>query len=503
MLESGSQSRSLGDNPFVVTVAVLAGLVAIFTFLTGVENLPSALPWARTPTPTSTAMPGIGFVSAPTATVTPPRGYLYFRNNCARPVRLAVGYQDQAQNWQYVKWWDFAANSQSFLQQGSVQLSSDNAYFYYYAETTDGSGITWQGDRPFDFGGESLPTQEVVLTPDSDGDWVLSVSCKTPPRGYLYFRNDCARPVRLAVRYMDTAQNWQHVKWWSFAANGRSLLLQDNVQLTSAHATFYYYAETTDGSGITWQGDQTFDFGGESLATREVVLTPDSDGDWALSVACEPPRGHLYFYNNCFRPVRLAVGYQDQDQAWQYQKWWDFAGKGYGFLERNGVTLAASSGTLYYYAEATDGSGVTWQGDRTFDFEGASLAAQETVLTADSAGDYVISVSCEPPRGNLYFQNNCARPVRLAVGYQDKAQNWQYVKWWDFAANSQSYLQQGDVQLSSDNGTLYYYAEATDGSGITWQGDRPFDFGGESLSTREAVLTPDRDGDYVISVTCE
>lgn len=104
-------------------------------------------------------------------------GYIYFENQCSSPVKLALSYQDLSDQWRYAYWWNFQPNTSSYLASNGVNLMSNNSYFYYYAEATDNSGYIWKGNKPLIFDGMILETKEIQLSKDSDGDWILTISC--------------------------------------------------------------------------------------------------------------------------------------------------------------------------------------------------------------------------------------------------------------------------------------------------------------------------------------
>ncbi|HSG41245.1 MAG TPA: DUF1036 domain-containing protein [Thermoanaerobaculia bacterium] len=105
------------------------------------------------------------------------QGYrYYFLNSCNRAVTLAIHYKDVAETWRTVGWWTFAPGEGSYLlASGSYPLRSNSAVWYYYAETTDGSGLRWVGNFPVSFNGRNLRMQEMN---DKEGDSEWSITCK-------------------------------------------------------------------------------------------------------------------------------------------------------------------------------------------------------------------------------------------------------------------------------------------------------------------------------------
>lgn len=119
-------------------------------------------PTGLAPTPRPTSRPGSN---------------VYFKNDCYKPVRLALSYKNTNGIWEYKYWWNFDPWKHSYLASNAVRLRSNNSYFYYYAEATDGSGYKWTGEKRLNFNGATLPTRERKLTRDSDGDWVIRITC--------------------------------------------------------------------------------------------------------------------------------------------------------------------------------------------------------------------------------------------------------------------------------------------------------------------------------------
>jgi hypothetical protein len=262
---------------------------------------PTATPVPPTPTLTPTQTPVPNTPTPPPPTQTPTlavqHGYIFLQNLCDKPVRLALGYQDEKGAWQYIKWWEREGNFKDFLHYADgTPLVSNYGTFYYYAETTDSSNLVWKGDKDFKFGDVTLSTRELDLTRNSDGNWVISINCDAPitptptdsvsRRGYIYLDNQCSRPIRFALSYQDTSGTWQYIRWWNFTANKMDFLLNNNAPLISNNGTFYYYAETTDGSALVWKGTENRVFDGVTLLTKQVQLTRNGSGSWVITLTC-------------------------------------------------------------------------------------------------------------------------------------------------------------------------------------------------------------------------
>jgi len=97
-------------------------------------------------------------------------------------------------------------------------------------------------------------------------------------KGYSYhFTNKCKYPVRLAIHFVNLNNNWQTEGWWNIKAGGKTYLADsNNVRLKSNKSIWYFYAETTDGSKLSWTGDKRVSFRDRSL---KMYKMEDSTGD--------------------------------------------------------------------------------------------------------------------------------------------------------------------------------------------------------------------------------
>jgi len=87
----------------------------------------------------------------------------------------------------------------------------------------------------------------------------------------------------------------------------------------------------------------------------------------------------------------------------------------------------------------------------------------------------------------IEFTNSCAHPVQIAIMYQDVSGQWAREGWWSFSSRETSTLQltNGNT-VSTNNARMYFYAEATDGSGVVWNGATRANVGARSLAMQEA-----------------
>jgi uncharacterized membrane protein len=96
--------------------------------------------------------------------------------------------------------------------------------------------------------------------------------------------NQCSHPISVAVRYSDAGGVWRSAGWWKLGSNARTYLADTNgIRLTTAGATMYFYAETTDDAELSWQGDYRAAMGGSNLPMRRV---DDASGDTEVVLTC-------------------------------------------------------------------------------------------------------------------------------------------------------------------------------------------------------------------------
>jgi uncharacterized membrane protein len=104
--------------------------------------------------------------------------------------------------------------------------------------------------------------------------------------GYVFrFSNKCSNPVKLAIRYVDVDGQWKTEGYWNYEA-GRSATLTDpdNNVLRTKSSVWYYFAESTDGSGLVWRGDNEYAYAGRKLPMKRME---DRQGDSEWSVVCD------------------------------------------------------------------------------------------------------------------------------------------------------------------------------------------------------------------------
>ena len=105
----------------------------------------------------------------------------------------------------------------------------------------------------------------------------------------------------------------------------------------------------------------------------------------------------------------------------------------------------------------------------------------------------------------IFFHNDCASPVRFVISHADQSRNWHPHGWWNFSAHQEpTRLLVDDRPITQlDDHDLYFYAEATDGSGNFWDGsDHQATFLGTTFRMQKANMTVES-GNLLIRLTCD
>lgn len=134
------------------------------------------------------------------------------------------------------------------------------------------------------------------------------------------------------------------------------------------------------------------------------------------------------------------------------------------------------------------------RGAKTTSRRGAALALWLLAAAAPAAAQNA---------REIVFFNDCSRPVRVMVHHASAERAWTARAWWSFRPYERSFLmweQRRLVQL--DNHDIYFFAEATDGSRLVWDGTAATaEWNGVQYPLRRA--TPSVvDGNLQIRLTC-
>lgn len=101
----------------------------------------------------------------------------------------------------------------------------------------------------------------------------------------FYVQNKCSHPVKLAITYKDVNGNMRSTGWWNFEPNTKSHLADAaGKRLATKSADWYFYAESTDKSGLVWKGNYTFSVERQPVSMMHLK---DSDGDSDLVMICD------------------------------------------------------------------------------------------------------------------------------------------------------------------------------------------------------------------------
>jgi hypothetical protein len=115
-------------------------------------------------------------------------------------------------------------------------------------------------------------------------------------------------------------------------------------------------------------------------------------------------------------------------------------------------------------------------------------------------GEQLSSAGADSAGYRFRFHNECRRPVRVVIHFKDLRNAWRTAGWWDFSPRERAILRGADkVELRTNNSVWYYYAESTDGSGLSWRGEHPVQYQDRWLHMKEAK---DEEGDSEWAVSC-
>jgi uncharacterized membrane protein len=104
--------------------------------------------------------------------------------------------------------------------------------------------------------------------------------------GNFFFDNQCNHPVKVAIAFQDLNNQWRQDGWWTVnPVAGTYLAAQNNTRLVSNNNHWYFYAETIDGSGLIWNGNQNIPFNGQMLSMRETT-TITAARDFYGAISC-------------------------------------------------------------------------------------------------------------------------------------------------------------------------------------------------------------------------
>jgi len=144
-------------------------------------------------------------------------------------------------------------------------------------------------------------------------------------------------------------------------------------------------------NAILAQPGETMKALGQALAELTAEYQRELEGSGGSSSSASGQAFH--FKNNCDHPVRLAIHFRDLRGKWRTEAWWSFAPGESAYLNSTDQRRYRSDSSIwYYYVEATDGSGLTWSGDFSLEWNGLEIPMAKT---QDSSGSLDLAVKCE------------------------------------------------------------------------------------------------------------
>jgi len=124
-------------------------------------------------------------------------------------------------------------------------------------------------------------TSLVSTTSTSSTSTSTTSSSSSTPKFYrLKFRNKCAKPVKVLIRYLDFNDTWKSKGWWEIDTD-KTVYVED-----SPNSIFYYYAKTTDGKLVWSDKDNLRDFNGTNYGFRKLEKSNRDYGSWITDITC-------------------------------------------------------------------------------------------------------------------------------------------------------------------------------------------------------------------------
>ncbi len=124
-------------------------------------------------------------------------------------------------------------------------------------------------------------------------EWQINepyVRCEPPPKNNpgrrIVLKNACPNPIKSAVRIQDLSDTWVTLGWFNVRANDNIVLATDTQDIRTRNFSFYFYAETIDGSKIRWIGSYFSNFGDDTLNMAERLFSLNPDGDFTYTIYC-------------------------------------------------------------------------------------------------------------------------------------------------------------------------------------------------------------------------
>lgn len=112
----------------------------------------------------------------------------------------------------------------------------------------------------------------------------------------ILLKNSCSEPITIALRYKYASSffmskkeddTWQTEGWWQLKP-GQSFYMEDanKRRITSYSQIIYFYARTTSGKTVRWEGAREFAVGDRKYPMRFRVLELDSSKALRMELSC-------------------------------------------------------------------------------------------------------------------------------------------------------------------------------------------------------------------------
>lgn len=102
------------------------------------------------------------------------------------------------------------------------------------------------------------------------------------------------------------------------------------------------------------------------------------------------------------------------------------------------------------------------------------------------------------------FTNECSHPIEFIIRHTEKGDSWDSHGWYSLRPWQSSTFADGGYTLTQADGySLYFYARATDGSGVEWSGDNRQSFGQAVYPFMEMNTAVGSDGQLKARITCD
>lgn len=107
-----------------------------------------------------------------------------------------------------------------------------------------------------------------------------------------------------------------------------------------------------------------------------------------------------------------------------------------------------------------------------------------------------------PPGGPIEINNQCQRPMQLAIHYMRADRSgWNTDGWWTIKGGATNLLTTNGVAERTNNRILYVYAVEIGGGGYVLKGNTPIKWNGEVWPMQELLFGAD-DGKFKMSINC-